>query len=176
MQPTHLFLATSKWISKLLEQLGKPLMDRQQSEGSGHLRTDSKVLTAHSQRPLPRKIRLGQTPAQREQKAHARRRRRRRQTQSQQQETPTNMCYSSVWTVFLRGIFLEHICGFLFTEHVFAFSFCAGHSLGNLLKPHFWLFIIFSPLCPLDIVPTRVKFWVMPIAMCKIPFYLVAKA
>lgn len=126
LQPTHLFLATSERISKLLEQFSKPLMDRQQREGGGHLRTDSKVLTAHSQRPLPRKIRLSQTPAHGKHKAHARRRRRRRrkrQTQFRQQKTPTNMCSSSVWPVFLRGIFLEHICGFLFAQHVFAFSF-----------------------------------------------------
>jgi hypothetical protein len=140
LQPTHLFLATSKWISKLLEQFGKPLMDRQQSEGSGHLRTDSKVLTAHSQRPLPRKIRLGQTPAQgntkrthedddEEGKRNPGNRKRRRTC-----ATPPfglsffgesswntfvafyspNMCLLFLFApVFLWEIFLNHISGFL---------------------------------------------------------------
>ncbi len=134
----------------------------------------AKVLTAHSQRALPGKIRLSQTPAHGNTKhTRERRRRRRRQTQFRQQKTPTNMC-SSVWPVFLWGIFLDHICGFLFTEHVLLlplisfgesswtifvafyslnmFSFCLQFLLGSLLGPHFWLFIIlFSPLCPLDI-------------------------
>jgi hypothetical protein len=105
----------------------------------------AKVLTAHSQRPLPRKIRLSQTPAHGNTKAHARRRRRRSQNPIPATENADehvlllllrlaclsleNLLGPHLWLFihwtcspfdfnFFWGVFLDHISGFLFTEHV----------------------------------------------------------
>jgi len=89
-------------------------MDRQQSEGGGHLRTDSK--SAHSLQPArsSRQDKTKPNPRAREHKAHAR-------------KTTTKKKANAIPATENAD------------EHVLLRLACL--SLGNLLGPHLWLFI-----------------------------------